>query len=87
MEINGKEFKVNLDIKWGTEKLIAIVMKDPSHPKAEQYMTAVFKDLLIPSPTVKEMFNFRRSDIQRIFEAFTEEMKGENKDFKKKRSQ
>ena len=87
ININGKEFKINLDLKWGTEKLIQKVMDDPTDPKAEPYMKAVFQDMLIPSPTNKEMFNFRRSDIERIFKAFGNEMKETNADFKKKLSQ
>lgn len=85
--INGKEYKINLDLKWGTEKLIQEVMDNPTNPKNNKYMAAIFKDMLIPDPTAKEMFNFRMSDIKGIFETFDKELSETNKDFKKKRSQ
>ena len=87
ININGKEFKINLDLKWGTEKLVQRVMDNPQDPKVDAYMTAVFKDMLIPPPTAKEMFNFRRSDTERIFKQFAKEMKELNADLKKKHSQ
>ena len=75
VNINGKEYKINLDLKWGTEKLIKRVMDNPTHPDADKYMAAVFKDMLIPAPTSKEMFNFRRSDIKRMFEEYSGTLK------------
>lgn len=85
--INDKEYVVNLDIKWGTEKLMNKITQDPTNPNNNKYMTMVFKDLLIPEPTTKEMFNFRRSDIKRILDEFNDEAKETNSDFKKKLSQ
>lgn len=87
ININGKEYKINLDIKWGTEKLMRKVLNSPESPENDKYMNAVFKDILIPSPTAKEMFNFRMSDITSIFEAFGEESDDIDKDFKKKLGQ
>lgn len=87
ININGKEYKINLDIKWGTEKIMRKVLNSPDSPENDKYMNAVFKDILIPAPTAKEMFNFRMSDIQRIFEAFSGESGDVNADFKKKLSQ
>jgi hypothetical protein len=85
--INGKEYKINLDIKWGTEKLIKVVIDNPEHPNAEKYMTAIFKDILIPSPTAKELFNFRKSDVSGVFKEYIKEVNETNSDFKKKLSQ
>lgn len=87
LKINGKVYKINLDLKWGTEKLMKKIMDFPEHPKAERYLELVIKDLLIPSATDKEMFNFRKSDIENILNAFTKEMSETNIEFKKKLSQ
>lgn len=87
ININGKDFKLNLDIKWGTERLMREVLKDVENPKNDKMMATVFRDILIPAPTAKEMFNFRMSDIYRIFEAFSEESTDTDRDFKKKLSQ
>lgn len=87
LKINGKIYKINLDIKWGTEKIMKKVMDDPTNSDTQKYMEFIIKDILIPSPTKKEMFNFRKSDILRIFDTFTEEMSETNADFKKKLSQ
>lgn len=85
--INGKDYKINLDIKLGTEKLMRIVHKNPEHQKAEKYLEMIIKDILIPAPTNAEIFNFRMSDREKIFLQFAEEANEVDKDFKKKRSQ
>lgn len=87
IEINGKKYKINKDTKWGTDKLMKKVTEDPENPKNQKYIEHIIIDLLIPSPTFKEMFEFRKSDLKRIFETFTEEMEEVDKDFKKKLSQ
>lgn len=86
IKINNKEYKLNRDIRLGTEKLIAKIMRDEENPKNVTYMEYILKDLLIPTPTTKELDIFRRSDRERIFEAFSDEVEETNKDFKKKRS-
>ena len=84
--INGKDYKINLDIKLGTEKLMRFVHKNPTHPKVAEFMERILKDLLIPAPTSKEIFEFRYSDRDLIFEQFTKEIQEVDRDFKKKRS-
>ncbi|KKM70230.1 hypothetical protein LCGC14_1442850 [marine sediment metagenome] len=86
IEINGKEFKINLDIRWGTQKLMRKIQGDMENPKNDKYMEYIMKDLLIPSPSTREMMEFRRSDIENIFTIFGEEVENKDKDFKKKRS-
>ena len=86
IEINGKEYEVNEDLKWGTEQLMNRIQKDPQGPNVERYIKAILKDILIPDPTNKEMFNFRKSDIERIFKEYTKDVKDVNTDFKKKLS-
>ena len=86
IKINGKDFEINLDIRWGTQKLMRKIQKDMENPDNDKYMEYIMKDLLIPSPSNKEMMNFRRSDIEYIFEAFADEAESKDKDFKKKRS-
>lgn len=87
IEINGKKYEINLDIKWGTEKLMKKVFEDPENPKNQKYLEHIIIDLLTPPPTAREMFNFRKSDIENILKTFTEDMSETNKDFKKKLSQ
>ena len=73
ININGKEYKINTDTKWGTKKLMKKVNDDPRNLDNIRYVELIIKDVLIPSPTSKEMFNFKDSDIERIFEAFAED--------------
>lgn len=86
IEINDKEYEINLDLKMGTESLMAKIYNDPENPKNMKYLRMVLKDLLIPTPTDSELFNFRRSDRDRVFELFAKEMEEISTDFKKKRS-
>ena len=86
IEINGKEYEVNTDLKWGTEQLMNRIQKDPKGQNVERYMKEIIKDLLIPKPTIKEMFNFRTSDIIKIFTEYTDNVEKTNADFKKKLS-
>ena len=60
---------------------------DPKNLNNMRYLELIMKDILIPPPTAKEMFNFRDSDIEKIFEALADDSKEVNADFKKKRSQ
>ncbi len=84
--INGKEYKINLDIRWGTRKLMRKIQNDLKNPNNEKYLEYIVKDLLIPIPSGKVMMEFRQSDIERVFKAFGEEVENKDKDFKKKRS-
>ena len=86
IEINGKQYEVNLDIRWGTQKIMRRIENKPDNPDNMKYMEHVLKDILIPSPSAKEIMNFRRSDIERIFNEFAKDMKKTDSDFKKKRS-
>jgi len=87
IEVNGKEYEINLDIKLGSQKLMRKIMNNPEDKKTDIYIEMLMKDLLIPEPTSKELFNFRFSDIKKIMTKFAEESKETNSDFKKKRSQ
>lgn len=86
IKINGKEYDLNTDICLGTEKLISKIMRDQENPKNVIYMEYILKDILVPIPSTKEMDKFRRSDRDRIFEAFSSKMENTSKEFKKKRS-
>ena len=86
IEINGKKFNINIDTKLSTEKLVARIMQDPENPKNMGYFEFIFKDILEPTPTTKEVLNLRRSEREKIFNAFADEMELQNKEYKKKRS-
>jgi hypothetical protein len=86
IEIEGKEYEINMDIRWGTQKLMRRIQKDLQNPENDKYLEYIIKDMLIPTPSKKEMMNFRQSDIEKIFETFGKEVENKDKDFKKKRS-
>ena len=86
IEINGKEYEINMDIRWGTQKLLRRIQKDVKNPDNEKYMEYILKDILVPKPTMKELLEFRQSDIERVFNIFASEADKKDKDFKKKRS-
>lgn len=86
IEINGKKFNINIDTKLSTEKLVARIMQDPENPKNMGYFEFIFKDILDPTPTNKEVLNLRRSEREKIFNMFADEMELQNKEYKKKRS-
>ncbi len=86
MEINGKEYTINTDTSLGTEKLISKIMQDPENPKNIIYMEHVLRDILLPTPTTKDLNSMRRSQREAIFEEFGKEMDEINKGFKKKHS-
>lgn len=86
IEINGKKYEINLDIKWGSQKFMKYIMKHPDGENADKYMEFVLKDILIPAPTLKDMIEFRASDIENIFDCFTKESGKQDKEYKKKLS-
>ena len=85
--INEKEYKINDDIRLGTEKLMGKIRNEPKNPKNPKYLEMILKDILIPSPTSSEVFYFRISDIERIFNEFDKSVNKIDSDFKKKLSQ
>lgn len=86
IEINGKEYKINLDVKWGTQKLMRKIQKDQENPDNQKYLEYIVKDILVPPPSRKMMMEFRNSDIERIFTMFAETANNKDKEFKKKLS-
>lgn len=87
IKINEKEYEINFDIKWGTQKLMGKILEDSKNPKNQRYMELVMKDLLIPSPSATDMFHFRMSDIEKVFSEYAKDTKKTDVNFKKKRSQ
>lgn len=86
VEVNGKIYEINTDTCLGTEKLITRIMQEPENPKNVTYMELILKDILIPTPTTKELNRFRKSIREQIFLEFTEMMVRENDESKKKHS-
>lgn len=79
--VNGKEYTFNLDVRLGILELM-----DRIEDLQIKHLKMIVKELLRPIPTSKELFNVKRSDMNKIMEAFTEEMKKESAEFKKKLS-
>ena len=86
ISINGIKFKINIDTKYSTQKLMRQIEKDPTNNKTDQRLEAILRDLLIPSPTYKQILDFRRSDIRKVFEKFSDAISEEEKEVKKKLS-
>ena len=85
--INGKRYKINMDMKWGTQKLLKKILEDPENLDNLDRLEIVVKDLLRPKPTNKAIDNFRNSDVEKIFKEFSKESDDTNADLKKKLSQ
>lgn len=81
IEINGKHYEFNLDIRLG----ILALMERGSQINIKQ-LRIIIKELLIPNPTPKELFNMKTSDRNRVFEGFTKATLGESTEIKKKLS-
>ena len=60
--INGKKFIFNDDVRLG------VLMQLQKDPESMDTLFLFFKEVLVPSPTTKELDNFRQSDMERIFE-------------------
>ena len=86
IEINKKEYEINLDVKWGTQKLMRKIQKDLENPDNDKYMEYIMKDILIPSPTNRELMEFRQSDVANALTRYSEEANNKDKEFKKKLS-
>ncbi len=84
--INGKDYEINLDIRWGTQKIMRKIQADVNSLDNEKYVEYIIKDLLIPAPSMKDMANFRQSDIEKIFSEFGKSAEGKSKELKKKLS-
>jgi hypothetical protein len=84
IEINGKKYEINLDIKLGTQKLMQKIRNDPNDAKNVDYMASILKDILIPSPSTKEIDNFRSSDLETVFDSFGDELINLDREVKKK---
>jgi len=80
IEINGKIYRINSDVKFGIMELL------DENPEDVKVIKMIIKDILIPTPSNEDMFDFRKSDIERIFIAFSNQQEEENKTFKKKLS-
>ena len=87
IEINGKKYEINMDMKWGTQRLLQKIRDDPLNTKNMKYLELIIKDILVPPPSQNEMFSFRNSDIENIFNEFGKDTTEVSRDFKKKLSQ
>jgi len=79
--INGKKFILNDDVRLG---ILIQVDKDPNNLDT---IFAFFREILIPSPTNKEIENFRQSDMNKIFAKWKELQDEQVSETKKKLSQ
>ena len=81
IELNGKVFEYNDDVRFG---VIELMRKDPEKLKN---IKIFLKEILIPNPTAKEIFNFRESQIRNIIEEYGKFRTQDNIESKKKLGQ
>lgn len=86
IEINGKKYKINLDIRLGTRKMMKKIQDTPDDPKNEDYIDSILKDILIPKPSNKQILEFRISDVEKAFNQFGKDMEKLDTEYKKKLS-
>ena len=80
IEINGKKFEINEDPRFG---IMELMQKAPEEPK---YIRLFIKEILLPTPSAEEIFNFRKSDIVKIIKTFQEAEEEETVEIRKKHS-
>lgn len=80
IEINNKIYSFNDDMRWGILEAIEL------HPQDPKVIKAFIKEVLLPTPSAKEFFNFRQSDIFSVMEKYTQFQKEIAIDYKKKLS-
>lgn len=81
IDINKKHYEFNSDVRLG----ILEMMEDMSKAKLK-HIKIILKEILIPTPTPKELFNFRRSHSEKIFKLYGEFIDKETAEIKKKLS-
>lgn len=81
IEINGKKYKFNPDVRLGI-----LDMMERGDVKTIKKLKMVLKELLMPNPSPKELFNIRQKDSEKIFIAYGEYIGEELVETKKKLS-
>lgn len=79
MKINGKEYKISIDISFGALEDSQKNSEDP------QSIKAMLKEVLVPAPTDAQIRKFKMSEIMEVMEEFTRLQEEKSIDFKKKR--
>jgi len=80
MKINGKEYKIIIDLTFGT---LEDSQKDPENPNTIKKM---LKEILVPSPSDAAIRKMKMSDIEKIMEEFKKLQKDKSTYYKKKLS-
>ena len=81
ININGKKYGFNSDVRLGILELAENVENI-----SMKHIRLILKEILKPSPTQKEYFNIRKSQVETIMEKFNDYMEKESVEIKKKRS-
>lgn len=82
MKINGKEYRINTDITWGSYKALQKA-QEISDPKG---IEKAIKEMLSPKPTQAQFDKFKMSHIMSIVEKFAEMEAEKETELKKKLS-
>lgn len=81
IEVNGKKYGFNSDVRLGVlelaENIDNIKMK---------HIKLILREILIPTPTNKELFNIRKSQLLEIMKKYGNFMEKESTEIKKKLS-
>ena len=81
IKINGKQYEFNSDIRLGILELM-----ERGDTLSIKQLKMVLKELLIPNPTPKELFNIKTSTSTKIFMEYSLFMEGNSTEIKKKLS-
>ncbi len=81
IKINGKQYEFNSDIRLGILELM-----ERGDTLSIKQLKMVLKELLIPNPTPKELFNIKTSTSTKIFTEFSKFIQGNSTEIKKKLS-
>ena len=80
IEINGKEYSFNPDVRLG---ILGMIEKRNFTIKQ---LKIIFRELLIPTPTAKELFDIKSSVSSKIFSEYTKFVQKNSAEIKKKLS-
>ena len=80
ININGKEYEVDTDPRLG------VLEEYEKNPANFATIRLLLSEVLIPTPLDEDMYNIRRSDIERVLDLFQEKVEKETVEIKKKRS-
>ena len=81
IEVNKKKYGFNSDVRLGVLELV-----ENLNDLQMKHIRLILKEILVPSPTNKEFFNVRKSQLIEIMKEYSKYMETESAEIKKKLS-